>query len=110
MEILLIIFLVFVVWPLLKFYMALRKAQRQARDAFSQFSGNRNTANDTGHRKAGWSSGRKQRKKVIDSNVGEYVDFEEIPASQNQQSHTKKPNTSYHAEQQVEDAEWEDIK
>lgn len=59
-------------------------------------------------RQGGWSSdGVKPRRKKIGRDVGEYVAFEENP--------DKMPPTSaaadnFVSEQQVEDAEWEEIK
>ncbi len=109
MEIILILILVFVVWPLFKFYLAIKNAQRQARDAFSQFGGAQQTQ-DNRQRKGGWS-GMRSRKKVIDPNVGEYVEFEEVEANHESSSaNSTKNGSSYRVEQQVEDAEWEDIK
>lgn len=108
LEFFLILILVFVVWPLLRLYLAVRKAQKQARDAFSQFAGGGN-AGDGGRRKAGWSGGRrKSRGKVIDGSVGEYVDFEEIDVK-DENGDDREKKTSYRVEQQVVDAEWEDV-
>lgn len=90
--------------------MAVRKAQRQARDAFSQFTGN---AGQERRRTGGWTGGKKRRNKVIDRNVGEYVDFEEVETSGEAGTKPEAGDTTksgYKVEQQVVDAEWEDIK
>ncbi len=111
MEIILILILVFIVWPVFKFYLAIKKAQRQARDAFSQFGGGQQQSESRRQRKGGWS-GMRSRKKVIDPNVGEYVEFEEVEVKQEFADTGKNTSStsSYRVEQQVEDAEWEDIK
>lgn len=111
MEFVLLIIILFVVWPLLRFYMMLRKAQRQARDAFSQFQGE--GKDGSRQRKGGWSGGRQSRKKVIDRNVGEYVEFEEVEISRDSETKTgsdSRKESGYKVEQQVVDAEWEEIK
>ncbi len=109
-DIIFLLLVIFLVWPLFRFYLAMRKAQRQARDVFSQFSGNDRTGQ---RRTGGWSGSRKRRKKVIDDSIGEYVDFEEIETQEQSDSKPKEdsnPKAGYKIEQQVVDAEWEDIK
>lgn len=64
--------------------------------------GNNTSAND--NRPSG--SGNQQRRKKIDPSVGEYVSFEEISATRTTSQDTQ---ATYTVEQQVSDAEWEDI-
>ncbi len=56
----------------------------------------------------------RRRKKKIDSDVGEYVAFEEIrtytDGSGSADVHAEAASARFSAEQQVEDADWEDIK
>ena len=102
---LLALFLVFIVWPLVKFLWAIRKAHKQARKAFEQATGTQ------------WKQYKKESKtppvnkeKIFDKNVGEYVDFEDIETA----SATTTENTTQaqqaKIEHQIEDAEWEEIK
>ena len=103
-SILLVLFIVFIVWPLIKFIWAIRKAHMQARRAFEEATGTkwnqRNEARNT-----------PVKEKIFDRNVGEYVEFEEIEHTSNNTG--TQPNTSNpqpKIEQQIVDAEWEDIK
>lgn len=49
---------------------------------------------------------RHQRRKKIDASVGEYVDFEELPPKPSD----SKTDTDFVPENQIEDAEWTEIK
>lgn len=103
-DILLIFFIVFIVWPIVKFFWAIRKAHKQARRAFEEATGTK------------WNQRTEPRntpvkEKIFDRNVGEYVEFEEIEHtadSSETQSDTTNPQPKI--EQQIVDAEWEDIK
>lgn len=68
-------------------------------------------------RKGGWTVPRQKRKK-ISSEVGEYVNFQEVDVAQSQTESSnkkeEKPNSSSAGsativEQQIEDANWEEI-
>lgn len=103
-DILLIFFIVFIVWPIVKFFWTIRKAHKQARRAFEEATGTKwNQRNQPQHSTV--------KEKIFDSNVGEYVEFEEIehtPDNNETQYNTKKQQPKI--EQQIVDAEWEDIK
>ncbi len=103
-DILLIFFIVFIVWPIVKFFWTIRKAHRQARRTFEETTGTKwNQRNETRNTTV--------KEKIFDSNVGEYVEFEEIEHTPNNgetQSGTQKQQPKI--EQQIIDAEWEDIK
>lgn len=105
---LLLFLIVFIIWPLLRAGLLVYKARKQMRDLFGG-----------GARKGG---GRRQeqqpprRRKKIDPNVGEYVEFEEIKtytqSSGEVRTETSETGSSGRTvtEEQIEDAEWEDIK
>lgn len=61
------------------------------------------------NRRKQWS-----RSKIIPNDVGEYVDFEEIPTytdpSKTNTSETNQQKNKYKDEPQISDAEWEEIK
>lgn len=100
------------VWFAFKIYVSVRDAKRRARDLFSQFGPQPRQEQHT--RKAGWSSTAPRKRKKIDRNVGEYVDFEEIAVSQTETATgadgSTTSRTTTEVEQQVTDVEWEDVK
>lgn len=50
------------------------------------------------------------QEKIFDDSMGEYVEFEEIPADENSTEEFRSENIPFpDADSQVEDAEWEDI-
>ncbi len=104
----LLLFIFFIVIPLAKVlwkaYLLHRqwnKATRGMRDAFNQ---TRQQASQSAS-----SHQRRNKKKKIDPNVGEYVAFEEIACNTTTQT-ASQDDTAFRSEPQVEDAVWEDIK
>ncbi len=53
---------------------------------------------------------RRRGRKVINSDEGEYVDFEEIDAPEEPAAEFEYDTSRVYAEEQVSDAEWEEIK
>lgn len=106
MEILLILFLVFIVWPLVKVLFAVGKARRVIRDQF------RRQQARYGNAQAQASAQQsKSKKKIFSRSDGEYVEYEDIVEQSSEQKPEKEENTiNITPEPQVEDAEWEDIK
>lgn len=122
-DILLILFIVFVVIPVVRVLWALFKAKRnydhirrQAREAFGRQYGSGarnpfggfpfgadNSGSDTGK---GHRTHRRNGKK-IPADVGEYISFEELPPLNDR---CDLPPRNIHAEEQIVDAEWEDIR
>lgn len=121
-----LLFLFFILPSLLKrllFYLAKRQA-RKMNDAFQRAAGfdpeearkyEASQQNDA--RKGGWTAPRQKRKK-ISSEVGEYVNFQEVDVAHSQSESSKnkeeKRNSSSAGstpivEQQIEDANWEEI-
>lgn len=105
MSFLFLIFLIvlsFVVWPLIKaavFYRRIKNSFRKAQNS----GGFRYNDNRTSHHRA--------NKKIIDADVGEYVSFEEINVSETSYTETisSTDNNIPPTENQVSDAEWEDL-
>ena len=97
--ILLILFLIFIVWPVVRTSIRIRSAMTdRARQAAG--SGFRNPS----------SAGQKRKRKKIDPNVGEYVEFVEISTVRDELNTDNSGNTSkFRTEQQIVDAEWVDI-
>lgn len=102
-------------------------AKRQARkmnDAFQRAAGfdpdelrNQEASQKKSARKGGWTVPRQKRKK-ISSEVGEYVNFQEVDVEPNTEpsNHEEEKHKSSNAgstpvvEQQIEDANWEEIR
>lgn len=117
LELFVVAFLILFVWKLIQAYLIVRKAREQARKIFEQMYGGADTsqtAADREQRKPGWSTPA-ERKKKIDPEVGEYVKFQEISVAETTEtteksgSTTTTTTTTTVVEQQVIDAEWEDI-
>lgn len=115
MYLLLILFLIFIVYPIIRAGWTVYRLRRQARQAFEQF----NRANNPGaqadarrNRPAGWQPAPPHKKK-ISPDQGEYVRYEEISLTETtvvDDSETDKSTTSSTTiEQQITDIEWEDL-
>jgi len=105
----LLLFIFFIVIPLAKVlwkaYLLHRqwnKATQGMRDAFNQ------TRQQASQSKSSYR--RRDKKKKIDPNVGEYVAFEEIACNTTAQTAEPQDDAKLRSEPQVEDAVWEDIK
>lgn len=108
-----ILWLLFVVarigWRIYRTYRSMNKAFRQSPfGAQTQEQSDRNGSSwfTWGKRQ---SASRRRNKKIIPEDYGEYVDFTETKESSDTHSQSEKPSDNYR-ENQVEDAEWEDIK
>jgi hypothetical protein len=104
---LLIWFLVkFIISPILRVALTINRAKRQARDFFGAY-------NNMGGREEYYGQNQEPEqnvnKKKIDKNVGEYVEFEELSASETTTTANSTSTRVYH-ESQVTDVEWEDVK
>ncbi len=76
------------------------RARKSVRDAFRGMDGSDNS---------GQNNAAPRRSKKIDPNEGEYVAFEDITMSTTETSDDGRRSTRYTVEQQIVDAEWEDI-
>lgn len=79
------------------------RARNGIRDAF------RGTNDAYGQNGGGQDAAAPRRSKKIDPNEGEYVAFEDITISATETSDNRQQHTRYTVEQQIVDAEWEDI-
>ncbi len=107
---LLILLLVFVVPKIIRAFLIVHRVRRQARQIFEQMYGAQQPP-EPERRKPGWSAPAPRRKK-IDPNVGEYVKFQEIRTEETVEQRTDaEGNTTatVAVEQQITDAEWEEI-
>lgn len=105
LALIIILFILFFVWPLLRVAFAVRRAHKQARKAYEEAFGHRQRQDNR--------SASPEKEKIFDRNVGEYVEFEEIECtsstdSQGNDNTVNRKNVKI--EHQVVDAEWEDIK
>lgn len=116
-RLLLILFIVFVIIPVVRLLWTVYKARRQARDFFNnyqrqageayarQYGGGDSDSYDRGR----YSEPRRYRRrsgKKIGRDVGEYVSFEELPP---QTDRCYVPPRHVAAEDQITDVEWEDV-
>lgn len=104
-----LLILIFVLWPVLAVAAKLWRIKRQMRDAYRQFyggqpEGSRQSARSSSARSR-QSAPKQRRGKRIPPDLGEYVDFEELP-------YTPEPERQpvrFKRQEQVSDAEWEEI-
>lgn len=108
---LLILFIWFIVVPLFRVASFINRARKGMRQGARGFQRPDNTA-EPAPRKGGWSTPRRHRKR-IDPSVGEYVNFQDIQLTRDEIEQRSRDNArtcATHAESQVEDAEWTEIK
>lgn len=112
----LILFVVFILWPLIRVGYKIYCAQKQARKAYEQFFngtfGGESRENPHSPRQPE-PEAPPQHKKKIPKDVGEYVDFKEERLSAEElrarDEAAQKARKSFKAEKQITDIEWEDI-
>lgn len=114
---LLILFILFVVVPLLRGAWTIYKLRRQARRAFEAMhreNESERRRRESENRPAGWQQAE-GRRKIISKNEGEYVEWEEVEvteetttASSDQAQSRRRTRTV--GEQRIVDVEWEDVK
>lgn len=102
---LLLLLLIFVIWPMVRGMIAIMRARRSARRFFDQFRQSAGSP-DGSQRKESQQPQPKPRKK-INPDDGEFVAFEDLPADSSAEHTTY---ASVEIEQQIVDVEWEDIK
>lgn len=106
---LLLLFIIFFVVPVVRVAYTVYKVRSKMRDAMKGMYGAQqpDAGSNRQTRKGGWSAPGEHRKK-IGKDVGEYVKFEELPASPSSGTSQSARHTDY--EPQITDADWEDIK
>jgi hypothetical protein len=101
---LLLLFLVII--PAIRMGAAVWRTRSQFKKVFNAMNGGGSDQRSAGRQQQHQS----QSKKKIDPSMGEYVKFEDIPDSAEEQPHKDTTNHSAHrTEQQIVDVEWEDI-
>ncbi len=106
--ILLILFVWFVLRPVIRFFMTVNRLQREARRAAAGQA--RRSQPQSSERKAGWTTPASRRKK-FDRNIGEYIEYEEVTTVSTPHAAEQAENGKYtRTESQIVDVEWEDIK
>lgn len=112
-ELLIVILCFWLGWKLLRWWI-IRKIQRDSRKIYEQFTGqrpNEQRKQQQSPRKGGWQHAQKSKKYQRDE--GEYVAFEDIKVTFSEESTSKADGSSQRSsttvEQQIVDAEWEEI-
>ena len=105
--IVIIAILAYLLWPVVKGMMYVREVRRNVRDAFEQAS--RGGAGNAG------GNAKPRRKKKIDKDVGEYVEYEEISVASSSYRETVEDSDGSRrrvteTESQIVDAEWEEVR
>lgn len=114
MPFLLILFIIFIVlpvcWLVYKYFVWRRRAREFMNDPLGFFMRQQQAAAE---RAAGDAprrqKPRRRKKKKIDPDVGEYVAFKEV-STETRTSDGTHTSTTYIKEEQVSDAQWEDIR
>ena len=108
-KLLLLLLLAYFFYQLLRIVFRVHRLKRDISSAFDGATGGQRSS----YSESGYSDRTADsRRKVYDSRDGEYVDFEEVPDSQPQQSSPSASSSdtdSYPPESQVVDAEFEEI-
>lgn len=113
---LLLLLVIFLVWPLVKGWLIVHRIRKQAREAFRRTE---HHAEDErrNHRPGGWSDGtprRRRRSKVFSPDEGEYVEWEEVNvdehATVDDESRDNTSRADSAADTRIVDVEWEDVK
>lgn len=94
----------FVIIPLVRIAIAVHRARKRVREVFGGMGG---STDDVGNSRSDNEPPRKA--KIIDPSVGEYVAYEDIIVSAEETNKNSGTTTRYTIEQQIVDAEWEDI-
>lgn len=113
---LLFVFLFYVVRPIWIAYRRMARQREEFMNMMNGFGGRAGASRESGAgggRKAGWSATKGGKRKKIDAEVGEYVDFEEVEVTESTTQTDGGDGGSrveFKAESQVTDVEWEDVK
>lgn len=102
------IFLFLIIWfvivPLARVAITVHRARKRVREVFGGMGG---STDEGGNDRSDNEPPRKA--KIIDPSVGEYVAYEDIIVSSEETNKNSGTTTRYTIEQQIVDAEWEDI-
>lgn len=106
MQILLFLFLfvlIFILGAVVRIISFFMRARRAVRNVFGGEAGGKDG------RRQQTSTQSKPRRKKIEKDVGEYVEFEEVACTVKTQTTQDTTRTDIHVESQIEDVQWEDI-
>lgn len=107
MSFLLLLIIIFIVVPIIRVAITFHRLKRNARQAFESMYGR---AYSSGNRQADREDvTRPPKRKKIERDVGEYVAFEELPPNPDAARESASRSAKAVIEQQVVDAEWEEI-
>lgn len=91
--------LIYLLWPAVRIFRQVRRMQRSQEEFWRGFSGRDPEGASAAHEQR-----KAPRRKKIDATVGEYIEFEEIPGN-----YTNPAPASFTPEQQISDADFEEI-
>lgn len=104
---LLIILAIFILQPLIRGFLAVRRYQNQMKSGYRQAT---STNGNGPSRPGGWSEPMRRHRKVITREMGEYVAFEDVAVKATVTDPDGTRTTATIEEEQVIDAEWEEIR
>lgn len=111
---LLLLLILFVLWPIVRFLYAIWKVRSSYNATVNEARQAAREA-EAASRPAGWSAPRAQKSKIYSPSEGEYVEWEEVSASETEtttdpdgNTTTRHTSTTYTSER-ITDADWEDL-
>lgn len=107
---LLIILAIFILQPLIRGFLAVRRYQNQMKSGYRQATSTNGSGASRASRAGGWSGPMRRHRKVITREMGEYVAFEDVAVNATVTEPDGTRNTATIEEEQVIDAEWEEIR
>lgn len=113
-DILLFLFIVFIVIPLIRALWAGYKLRRKMKNAFRDFQEQMHQqAQHQESRSGGWQNHTPQDKKKFDRSQGEYVEWEDVKITETTTPppiNDSRSSANIEKESQISDAEWEEIR
>lgn len=106
-KILLLILLFIIIFPLLRFIIAIWGASRRFKKQYKDFASSGSSHSNGGYYQR---STFRKRKKIFSEEDGEYVEFEEIKVDKSSVTGTSEESEETYNESQISDAKFEDIK
>lgn len=98
----------FIIWPVVRTLFKINAARKRYADMMNNMGA---AGRQERSRKAGWSGRTRSQRKKISDDTGEYVAFEDIRVTNVGSSADSDAHAaSFEREQQIEDAEWEEIR
>ena len=107
---LLIILAIFILQPIIRAIMAVRRFQRQMKSDYRQATSTNGSGASRSSRPGGWSEPMRRRPKIITREMGEYVAYEDVAVTATVTGSDGSRTPATIEEEQVIDAEWEEIR